>query len=93
MGLSDNCISSPISASFFLCDIFITICLFVKEKDKLTSRMFCNQSYFHKKASLGGFLHIVLERTRVSSCLLGVHSCCNLQTSDGKSFCLWQFQF
>lgn len=95
VGLSDNCISFPISASlsFFLCDILIMICLFLKEKDKLTRRMFCNQSYFPKKAIICCFLHIVLERTRVSSYLLGVHSCCNLQTTDGKSFCLWQFQF
>lgn len=62
-----------------LCYFDYNMCLFIKEKDKLTRRMFCNQRYFHKTASISCFLHTVLERTRASSCLLGVHSSCNLQ--------------
>lgn len=85
LGLSDACLSLPISACslffFFisLCYFDYNMCLFIKEKDKLTRRMFCNQRYFHKTASISCFLHTVLERTRASSCLLGVRSSCNLQ--------------
>lgn len=38
--------------------------LFVKEKDKLPRRMFCNQRYFHKKASICCFLHTALEKDK-----------------------------